>query len=49
MLSMNIPVILFTAKALDTDKVTSKSERMPYVTKPFEAEILLMKINQLLK
>ncbi len=46
----DIPVILFTAKALDTDKELGKQVRADaYVTKPFEAEILLMKINQLLK
>lgn len=46
----NIPVILFTAKVQDADKELGKQVRADaYVTKPFEAEVLLAKINQLLK
>lgn len=46
----NIPVILFTAKAQDTDKELGKEVKADaYITKPFEAEVLLAKINQLLK
>jgi len=46
----NIPVIILTAKAQDTDKELGKEVRADlYITKPFEAEVLLEKINQLLK
>ena len=46
----NIPIILFTAKAQDQDKELGKEVRADaYITKPFEAEVLLAKINQLLK
>jgi len=46
----SIPVIIFTAKAQDTDKELGKEVRADaYLTKPFEPEILLAKIKELIK
>lgn len=45
----NIPVIIFTAKAHDTDKELGREVRADaYITKPFEADVLLAKINELM-
>ena len=45
-----IPVILFTAKAQEKDKQLGKEVGADaYITKPFEPEILLAKIKELLK
>jgi len=45
----NIPVVLFTAKALDADKELGEEVGADaYITKPFEPGILLDKIKQLL-
>ena len=46
----HIPIILFTAKAQDTDKKLGADVGADaYVTKPFESNVLLSKIEQLLK
>jgi len=46
----NIPIILFTAKASEEDKeVGVEAGADAYITKPFEPEILLGKIKELLK
>jgi DNA-binding response OmpR family regulator len=45
-----IPIIIFTARALDTDKkVGMEVGADDYIVKPFEPELLLMKIKDLLK
>lgn len=46
----NIPIILFTAKVQDSDKELGREVRADaYITKPFEAQTVLTKINELLK
>ncbi|MCX5701185.1 MAG: response regulator [Candidatus Omnitrophica bacterium] len=46
----NIPIILFTAKVQDSDKKLGEDVKADaYVTKPFEAEVLLSKIKELIK
>jgi len=46
----SIPVIIFTAKVQDSDKQLGKDVRADaYITKPFEAHLLLTKIKELLK
>lgn len=46
---MKIPVILFTSRALDSDKKTGKEVGADaYITKPFEPSVLLDKICELL-
>ncbi|MBI4708106.1 MAG: response regulator [Candidatus Omnitrophica bacterium] len=42
----NIPVILFTASAMDIAKVANDARADDYVTKPFEPNELLSKINK---
>lgn len=45
----NIPVVLFTARAQDSDKKTGKDVGADaYITKPFESKTLLDKIEELL-
>lgn len=45
-----IPIILFTARAQESDKVMGKDAGADaYVTKPFDAKNLLLKIRKLLK
>ncbi|MDD5449400.1 MAG: response regulator [Candidatus Omnitrophica bacterium] len=45
-----IPIILFTARAQETDKKMGKEVRADaYIVKPFEPETLLAKIRELLK
>jgi DNA-binding response OmpR family regulator len=45
-----IPIILFTARVQDSDRAMGKDVRADsYVTKPFDAEVLLEKIKELLK
>ena len=44
-----IPIIMFTARAQETDKKTGEEVGADaYITKPFEAQILLGKIKELL-
>jgi two-component system, OmpR family, alkaline phosphatase synthesis response regulator PhoP len=46
----HIPIILFTAKAQDNDKKIGEEVRADaYVTKPFEPELLMGKVKELLK
>ena len=46
----HIPIILFSARAQETDmKLGQEVGADAYVTKPFEPDILLNKISQLLK
>jgi DNA-binding response OmpR family regulator len=46
----DIPIILFTARAQDSDKKTGKEVGADaYITKPFEPSVLLDKIRELLK
>lgn len=46
----NIPIILFTSRAQESDRETSKEVGADaYITKPFEPEILLSKIKELVK
>lgn len=46
----HIPIIMFTARAQDTDKKTGEEVGADaYITKPFEAQVLLAKIEELLK
>ena len=45
-----IPVILFTAKVLDQDRKTGEEVKADaYLTKPYEPEILLGKIKELME
>jgi DNA-binding response OmpR family regulator len=45
-----IPIIMFTARALEADKkVGMEVGADDYITKPFEPELLLMKIKDFLK
>ncbi|MFC1624716.1 response regulator transcription factor [Candidatus Omnitrophota bacterium] len=45
-----IPVIMFTAKAQDSDKKMGEEVSSDaYITKPFEPDVLLGKIQELLK
>ena len=45
-----IPIIMFTARAQESDeKLGFEVGADAYITKPFEAEILLGKIKELLK
>jgi DNA-binding response OmpR family regulator len=45
----HIPIIIFTAKVQDTDKqMGQKVGADAYITKPFEPDILLAKIRELL-
>ena len=45
----NIPIILFTARAQDSDKKVGKEVGADaYITKPFEPSVLLDKIRELL-
>jgi len=45
-----IPIILFTARAQDTDKKMGEEVGADaYITKPFEPKVLLGKIEELLK
>lgn len=45
----NIPIIIFTAKAQDSDKEMSQEVGADaYITKPFDPEILLGKIEELI-
>lgn len=46
----NIPILMFSARAQDSDKKLGEEVGADaYVTKPFEPEILLGKIKELLK
>ncbi|MFC1703896.1 response regulator transcription factor [Candidatus Omnitrophota bacterium] len=46
----NIPIIMFTARAQDADKEIGREVGADaYITKPFEPEVLLEKISELLK
>ena len=46
----HIPIILFTARVQESDRQTGvKVGADAYITKPFEASILLAKIKELLK
>lgn len=46
----NIPIMMFTAKATDTDvKLGSEVRADAYLTKPFEPKVLLEKIKELTK
>lgn len=46
----NIPIIMFTARAQEADKKMGEEVGAnAYVTKPFEADVLLAKISELLK
>ena len=46
----HISIILFSAKALDSDKDTGMEVGADaYITKPFEASVLLAKVEELLK
>jgi len=46
----NIPIIMLTARAQETDqKMGMDVGADAYVTKPFEADILLAKIKELIK
>jgi len=45
----NIPIILFTARAQESDKELGKEVGAnAYITKPFEPEVLLSKIKELI-
>ncbi len=45
-----IPIIMFTARAQETDiKLGTEVGADAYITKPFDPEILLNKVNELLK
>jgi len=45
----NIPVIMFTAKAQDSDKQLGEEVGADgYITKPFEPQVLLSRINELI-
>jgi len=45
----DIPIIMFTARAQEVDRQTSKEVGADaYITKPFEPEVLLAKIKELL-
>ncbi|MBI3314849.1 MAG: response regulator [Candidatus Omnitrophica bacterium] len=45
-----IPIIMFTARAQDTDKELGREAGADaYITKPFEAQALLGKMRELLK
>ncbi len=45
-----IPVIIFTARAQEADKEMSKTVGADaYITKPFDSEVLLSKVEELLK
>jgi DNA-binding response OmpR family regulator len=44
-----IPIILFTARSQDSDKKTGEDVGADaYITKPFEAQVLLAKIKELM-
>jgi len=46
----NIPIVMFTARIQDSDKKLAKDVGADdYITKPFEAEVLLSTIKKLLK
>ena len=46
----HIPIIMFTARTQESDKKTGfEVGANAYITKPFEAEVLLSKIKELLK
>ena len=46
----NIPIILFSARAQETDiKLGKEVGANAYITKPFESEVLLNKIKELLE
>jgi two-component system alkaline phosphatase synthesis response regulator PhoP len=46
----HIPIIMFTARVQDADKELGKQMGADaYITKPFEAEVLLAKIKELLE
>jgi DNA-binding response OmpR family regulator len=46
----HIPIILFTAKAQDDDKKIGEQVKADaYITKPFEPEVLMSKVKELLK
>ncbi len=46
----HIPIIMFTARTQESDKKTGfEVGTNAYITKPFEAEVLLSKIKELLK
>jgi len=45
-----IPIIIFTARAQEADKEMSKTVGADaYITKPFDSEVLLLKVEELLK
>ncbi len=45
-----IPIIMFTARAQESDKKMGKEVGADaYITKPFEPQVLLAKINELLR
>jgi DNA-binding response OmpR family regulator len=47
---LNIPIIMFTARAQDQDmKLGKEVGADAYITKPFDAQVLLDKISALLK
>ncbi|MFH1191091.1 MAG: response regulator [Candidatus Omnitrophota bacterium] len=47
---MNIPIIIFTAKAQSQDiKLGQEVGADAYITKPFDTQVLLNKISELLK
>jgi DNA-binding response OmpR family regulator len=46
----NIPIIMFTARAQESDKKTGEDVGADaYITKPFDSQVLLSKIEELLK
>ncbi len=48
--TQHIPIIIFTARTLETDKAMAKEAGADaYITKPFDAQVLLDKIDNLIK
>ncbi|MBU0878382.1 MAG: response regulator, partial [Candidatus Omnitrophica bacterium] len=46
----NIPIIMFTARTQDSDKeMGSECGADAYITKPFESQVLLSKIQELIE